>query len=1023
MSGFLSVQTNMMACNANNQFNINNKKLSKNAEKLSSGYKINRAADDAAGLAISEKMRWMIRGLEQGTKNTVDGISWCQIGDGAMGEVDDMIHRINELAVKGANGTLTDTDRQMIDAEIQQLKKEINTIGKNTTFNEIPIFDNSYLCLDVQGSVDTIQFFDASYDDQTGEVSFGGVIVNGERITWDKIDPDMVSIDPDTGKQVLKEGMYSYKDTKGNNFSFTVSGPEPSGISFKKEIDADASGLYIDGEFFAWQKVLDEDGKPASPSNYHGGGWGVDYHGAVFSFYMPDGVESFDDFVNAIVEANNTKAHYVWEVNQVGQKTEQAVDVTKLERIRISADFADDIDKNDYSVTIRADEDKIWLEDSNGNTLDGSERTWAELGINSWDSGSDISGMKTYVYNTDNMDDDPYLSFDFTLSNVTSVDSVIDGLDGVVINKKNIVTDYVIGIDIDENTDHNIISVGANANEMMTFERERAFGRDFDKKEVEDVATGKANTKEIVFDDGTILSYKVMQETLKNAQNKFESDLLKYWDYISKLKQSYLLSGKDPEDAFKSYKDLRNVVGKDNVTSAGYLNDPLTIDSKSLDSMTKGDPGVDGGTYPSAFIDFKNIKDARVLNGTGFDSTCKTCSNHYSITFEGDISGYGNIQTTKSGYRYSMEKDGNNYYLRIDTESLYKAGLDGEGIAAAIVEIASEAKVDDFKFDSHFTQYASKGSKLYIYDNRESSDPAPSASFYTKPYSDVSQDTFTINARSEEGDYLDLTYTYDFADFANRVTMSMKVDNDNGEYIKVKNTDGSVYYKLASDPLTGSETRADSNKYTIAFQYMDSDGNAINIADPEEAKQAAIQDYAENALEKMLGATTVTFDAKDYTYMNVSGNEKPNAAVRAEFKSSLREIKANNGISIKHSGMSGDMTTIPRFALNTVVMGIFAAGSKTAEQAEQTINYAKSALSYIAEKRSLYGAYQNRLEHTYNNNMNKSENTTAAESRIRDTDMATEIMEHSKNNIIRQAGASMLSQANQNTNYVLQILR
>ena len=736
---------------------------------------------------------------------------------------------------------------------------------------------------------------------------------------------------------------------------------------------------------------------------------------------MPDGVESFDDFINAIVEANNTKAHYIWEVNQVGQKAEQAVDVTTLDRIRISKKFADDIDQNDYSIKIRADKDKIWLEDSNGNTLDGSKRTWEELGINSWDSGSDISATKTYVYYTDDMQEDPYFSFDFTLSNVTSKDSVIDGLDGMVINKKNIVTNYKIDIDIDENKDSNILSVGTRANQMMTFERERAFGRDFDKKEVEDVAVGKANTSEIVFSDGTILSYKVLQETLNSAQKKFETDLLKYWDYISKIKQSYLLSGKDPEDAFKSYKDLRDIVGKENVTSAGYLNDSLTIDRNSLDSMTTGGAGVDGGTYPAAFIDFKNIKNASDLNGAGFDSTCKTCNNHYSITFEGDITGYGNVKETKSGYRYSIERNGSDYYLRIDTSSL--AGLNGEGIAAAIVEIASEAKVDNFKFDSHFTQYASEGSKLYIYDNRESSGGAPSASFYTKPYSDVSQDTFTIQTKSEEGDYLDLTYTYDFADFANRVTMSMKVDNENGEYIKVRNTDGSEYYKLVSDPLTSSETQVGTDRYTIAYQYKDSDGKTINIADPEEAKQAAIQGYAKNALEKMLGATTVTFDAKDYTYMNVSGNEKPNVAIRAEFESRLREIGTNNGINIKHSGMSGDMTTIPRFALNTVVMGIFAAGSKTAEQAEKTINYAKSALSYIAEKRSLYGAYQNRLEHTYNNNMSKSENTTAAESRIRDADIATEMVEHSKNNITRQAAASMLSQASQNANYVMQLLR
>lgn len=136
----LSVRTNTAALNANRQFGINTKEHAKRSEKLSSGYRINRAADDAAGLSISEKMRRQVRGLTQAAANAQDGISFIQIGEGALNEVHDMLQRVNELSVKAATGTLQDLDRAQIDAEIQQLKAEIDRTARNTTFNDIEIF-------------------------------------------------------------------------------------------------------------------------------------------------------------------------------------------------------------------------------------------------------------------------------------------------------------------------------------------------------------------------------------------------------------------------------------------------------------------------------------------------------------------------------------------------------------------------------------------------------------------------------------------------------------------------------------------------------------------------------------------------------------------------------------------------------------------------------------------------------------------------------------------------------------------
>ena len=138
------VQHNLTAMNSNRMLGVTTKSQAKSTEKLSSGYKINRAADDAAGLAISEKMRRQIRGLTQASANAQDGISCVQTAEGALNEVHDMLQRINELAVKAANGTNMKEDRSYIQQEVSQLTTEINRVAKTTTFNEQNLLNGSF---------------------------------------------------------------------------------------------------------------------------------------------------------------------------------------------------------------------------------------------------------------------------------------------------------------------------------------------------------------------------------------------------------------------------------------------------------------------------------------------------------------------------------------------------------------------------------------------------------------------------------------------------------------------------------------------------------------------------------------------------------------------------------------------------------------------------------------------------------------------------------------------------------------
>ena len=139
----MRINHNIAALNTYNKLGVNNNAMSKNMEKLSSGLRINRAGDDAAGLSISEKMRAQIRGLDQASKNAQDGISLLQTAEGGLNETHDILQRMNELATQAANGTLEPEDRQAISDELSQLTDEVDRIAKSANFNEKHLLDGS----------------------------------------------------------------------------------------------------------------------------------------------------------------------------------------------------------------------------------------------------------------------------------------------------------------------------------------------------------------------------------------------------------------------------------------------------------------------------------------------------------------------------------------------------------------------------------------------------------------------------------------------------------------------------------------------------------------------------------------------------------------------------------------------------------------------------------------------------------------------------------------------------------------
>lgn len=173
------INHNLSALNAWRQLSINNLATQKNLEHLSSGYRINRAGDDAAGLAISEKMRGQIRGLNMAVKNSQDGISLIQTAEGALNETHSILQRMRELAVQASNDTNTTQDRQQLQAEVSQLLSEIDRIANTTEFNTQKLLDGSLTSLNLQIGANASQTLVVSISAMTtGSLAIGTIDIS-----------------------------------------------------------------------------------------------------------------------------------------------------------------------------------------------------------------------------------------------------------------------------------------------------------------------------------------------------------------------------------------------------------------------------------------------------------------------------------------------------------------------------------------------------------------------------------------------------------------------------------------------------------------------------------------------------------------------------------------------------------------------------------------------------------------------------------------------------------------------------
>ncbi len=1073
------IQHNMAAENGKRMHKIVSGKLIGTSEKLSSGYRVNRAADDAAGLSISEKMRFQIRGLDRGSANINEGIGYCQVADGALHEMHDMLQRMNELSIQAANGTNSAADRGYIDDEIQMLKAEIDRICITTKYNQEYVFrcEDKIVSdtwevyrLKFQGYPDDLYIYNDSYDSVTKTAAYGGVAIGGKRYSWASISPDMY--DTATGK--FHAGEYSFRTDDGTSLTLVcVEGSEPPQVSRKYFTAADQMGIRVNNELISWDDVWSASGKRFDRNNILNEQYSFDYHGVTISF-TPDETDDFDAVMTRISGTvwNSTYRMPTEQTAVIADFSGTTMPITDKDQIKEYLANSRNIPKyilhaGDGTSTF----DGIWLEetDSSGNgtgtTVTGSQKSWADIGITNWgDQSTDIWSDKVYKYLYDyctvpghngNPNTEEF-GFNFQLINETSKDSVIDALDGVVLNCGSVTNSNQPEATFDTNTFVNVISSVLTYTGQLSLKDEYNLGRDFEKEQDVFPPSGAgqltldttAGVTEPIFIkytntiDGTPVekTYAINQTTFTNLVNDLVNKTIAKVDLSSSNNILQIIAERFAKGAANPTEiTMAGVVSPSNITGGGsqtYFADTVRIDSNDPNLITTQNLAVTD--YACAKIDFSGLGTSYQLAdliGLGFNSTCQTCSNHYSIQFTTQgLTPHGatatdvwqDVQVGGNTYRYIKDQSGQNHTIYIDVDSLQGSIHNGIEFSNTLVEL-----LDETGFDFHFTQYATNKNDavFYAFDNRPQYatggvSSATNATF--DPFAHGFKNTLDVNLSLRDTDTttagskltMNLKYQYNVSNlFApENLSLTETLDNTDGKYIKDANGNYVAY-----DPAIHGTT---VDRYNVTVNGIDYKG---------QTQDAYFTEYIKNkVLKDIVDATTISLKSDHYVYGKVQAQENANKAMVTEYNTPYQLIsnrfpekitEKDEYLNIQCSSNTIDYISIQKQRLSIYRMGLYKFQTLTEDQATKGIDMVSNALKMVSAVRSRFGAYQNRLEHAYAINRNTHENTQSAESAIRDTDMAETMVAHSNNSVLQQSANAMLAQANQANRGVLSLLQ
>jgi flagellin-like hook-associated protein FlgL len=873
--------------------------------------------------------------------------------------------------------------------------------------------------------------YNDSYDSNTSTATYGGIAYKGKRYAWNSINPNMY--DSTTG--LFKAGEYTIKADDGSTLKILCeNGSQPPEVSREYSLSADDKGIYVDGSLIEWANVKTASGKSFNPDNFESNTYYFDYNGIKASFT----VEDTDDFGD-VVRRLTTK----WKSSYKLPYEDKAV-FADFSNVRIG--FSDNsqvkafLNNNGASYIVRASDgsngttDGIWLTGSYGNLLSGSDMTWAAMGINNWgDQSTDIWSDKLYTYSYNLGVGEP-LTIEFSVINETSKDSVIDALDGVEININSVSVSNHENLAFDTTISKNATSGTITWNTTrLSIAEEYGLGRDYSKTAddfnkfnlvydaTNDIFT--VTHTDTVDNNTTAITYSnnaaQTQTIIDNIRNQIINDLNTN-SYLDIVASRYNAGATNPE-LLNLAELINGITGKGANT---YLEDAIDFNANNTSTL-KSTYNIDKTKkYAGASIDFSglgtNYQLADLL-GLGFNSTCETCNNHYSIEFTNDVLTNTTWNTVNIGgkdYRYSSLSNNNNMTLYIDLESMMNNSItDGVNFTNVLVDI-----LDKSGYDYHYSQYATYEDKgvLYVYDYRtqyvdaDGKSTATSASFSPFSYNldNKVNINLTMNDTTNNWRGFGLNYNYNYNDlFKSSVKYSYDPD-PNGSYVQ----------------YNGNYVKYDVNNPNLANLQRLSYNATLDIGG--QTIEAFIDAYIENTMFQNIANASQLSIVSQYANYTISANENDNKAMITEHCTPYQIKSRYNSdddtpdgtLRIQCSSNTIDNINIKKQKLSLGRLGLISVSAKSQRSATIAIDKVSNALQKVSTLRSQYGAYQNRLEHSYAINCNTSENTQSAESGIRDTDMAREMVKYYSEKILLSASQSMLAQANQSKQGVLRMI-
>ena len=909
----MRIQHNIMAMNAYRNYNNNTSALSKNLEKLSSGYKINRAGDDAAGLAISEKMRAQITGLNAAQKNVKDGISLVKTAEGAMQEIQDMLNRMDYLATQSANGTYdNEVDRLNLQKEVNALKTEINRIADSANFNGIKLLDGSLdrnvLATEAGVTTNSVDFA-KGIDFEIGKggggskgeftINLTNMLGAGDTINITTANtpgaaantPVTLTYGTDFSGDTLEKQAESLAAAIGKNAGFTNFDVSVEGttVTLKNKVEGNDQNVITNVALTDTVSTLNATNTKATQAGVSGDA-GVKFEklfdgttGTGGKDIAPGDVVTFEFTVGSGTSATKYTAELEITDAMVGGGT--AATTTNIANALTNLKFKDDPDT-------AGDESQLKVGDLFTVAANGTNP--GDLVFTGKNAGGAVSAASVS-----------------TSRNTTATA-------GVAVAATNVAKGQTYDVQMDTSAATNL-TVG----DKFTFKGQLSDGSTF---EVE-LEAGKD------FDVGADID-----ATYTNIQNALKVKGVE----VNVTSASGQKSTVDSTDIFGA--------GKEFDVAADAANHKITFTSQKAGALNaKGASNITDVTFSQTASTLTHNE----VNGTQKSAAKSTISFSEGVQYGATIDVDGQTyEIVKKGERTSNAKN-----VAVEVEDL----SDSKAIAKSMAD-AINTKVGQ----SGTIRAEASGNKVTVSTTEVGSDQ-------------VSPVIATAGDKVKQ-----LEFTLD----PNRVQEK--------SYVTINGQD----YQFVSD-----KSKVDEGKTAVVVDFKNATSASL---------AAALKDVADGK-----NNTTVSVDADGL--VKVRGTENEDGEIVTP-TASFHDGKGGLNLQIGDTAEDFNQMNVSIGDMHTSALGIDGVNIGKQEDARAAIDVIKNAINYVSGVRGDLGAYQNRLEHTQNNLSVMAENIQDAESTIRDTDVAEEMMSYVKNNILVQSAQAMLAQANQVPQGVLQLL-